>query len=149
MKTDIKNLLNEAIKNTESAYAPYSKYKVGAALLSKSGKVYSGANIENASFGATVCAERVAFLKAVSEGEKSFSALALCGKKIKADTEKEYRNKKEEYVIDQDCTPCGICRQTMAEFCNEDFKIYVPQSENEFKEYTLKELFLNGFKIKK
>lgn len=98
-----------AKKARERAYAPYSGFMVGAALLAKSGKVYEGANIENASYSATVCAERNAFAAAVLAGEKEFSAIAVAG------------GKRED--LEPSVAPCGICRQVMAEFCKGDFKI--------------------------
>ncbi|MBO7364440.1 MAG: cytidine deaminase [Lachnospiraceae bacterium] len=91
------------------AYAPYSGFRVGAALLSSSGKVYTGCNIENASYSPTVCAERTAFFKAVSEGERAFVKMAVCGGK--------------DGVITGACPPCGVCRQVMAEFCDGGFGI--------------------------
>jgi cytidine deaminase len=91
------------------AYVPYSGYKVGAALLCADGTVYQGCNIENAAYGPTNCAERTAFFKAVSEGEREFAAIAVAG------------GRKGEQP--SDCTPCGICRQVLAEFCPPDFKV--------------------------
>lgn len=91
-------LISEATKVREQAYAPYSQYKVGAAVLGKSGKIYTGCNVENASYGAAICAERSAVVKAVSEGERSFAALAVV-------TDGE-----------QPGAPCGICRQFLSEF---------------------------------
>ena len=117
-----KELCKEAVKAMENAYAPYSKFKVGAALLTKSGKVYTGCNIENASFTPTVCAERTAVFKAVSEGEREFEMLAVTA------------------------SPCGLCRQVLAEFCSEDFKIIVV-SDGGYTEYTLGELLPHGFKL--
>lgn len=129
---DIKELIIKAIRARENAYAPYSKYKVGAALLANSGKVYTGCNIENSSYSATVCAERTAFLKAVSEGEKDFLKIALvCG----------YDDKLAW------CTPCGTCLQVMAEFCEEDFEIITAVSDTEYKIYKLKDLLPNAFSL--
>lgn len=93
----------------DHAYVPYSGYKVGAALLCADGKVYSGCNIENASYTPTVCAERTAIFKAVSEGEREFSLLAVCGGK--------------DGVISGGVPPCGVCRQVMAEFFSPDMPI--------------------------
>ncbi len=93
-----------------SAYAPYSSTTVGAALLTKNGKIYTGANIENSSYGATICAERVAIHTAVNAGERDFSAIAIAG----GDTDN---------LAKGDFVPCGICRQVMAEFCGADFVI--------------------------
>ena len=98
-----------AVQARERAYAPYSGYAVGAALLTKDGKVYEGVNIENASFGATNCAERTAIFSAVAKGEREFAAIAVAG------------GRKGEQP--SDCTPCGICRQVLAEFCPPDFKV--------------------------
>lgn len=98
-----------AVRARERAYAPYSGYAVGAALLTKDGKVYEGVNIENASFGATNCAERTAIFSAVANGEREFEAIAVAG------------GRKGEQP--SNCTPCGICRQVLAEFCPPDFKV--------------------------
>lgn len=108
-------LIEQAKTAMEKAYAPYSGFKVGAALLSKDGSVYTGCNVENAAYSPTLCAERVAFGKAVSEGQRDFVAMAVCGGK--------------NGVIAGPCTPCGVCRQVMAEFCKKDFQIYVATAE--------------------
>lgn len=122
-----------AIKSMKNAYSPYSGYKVGAALLCGNGKVYTGCNIENASYGATVCAERTAIFKAVSDEERDFSMLAVAG-----GTDKEISDK---------FLPCGICRQVMAEFCKLDFTVLVVTGENSYKEFTLSELLPNAFSL--
>lgn len=127
-----RKLVQQALEARKYAYAPYSGYSVGAALLAADGNIYSGGNIENASFGATNCAERTAFFKAVSEGEREFSAIAIAGGKTGEDP--------VEYAY-----PCGICRQVMQEFCREDFLIYVVKSEADYQRYTLKELLPLGF----
>ena len=114
------------------SYTPYSHFNVGAALLSADGKIYTGCNIENASYTPTNCAERTAFFKAVSEGVRDFTAIAIAGGKEDA-TELDY------------CPPCGVCRQVMSEFCKDDFKIYLVKSETEYKEYTLTELVPERF----
>ena len=114
------------------AYAPYSGYTVGAALLTADGLRYLGGNNENASYGATICAERTAFFKAVSEGEREFTAIAIAGG-ISGEAPVEY------------AYPCGICRQVMQEFCRDDFVIYVVNSEQDYQRYTLKELLPFGF----
>ncbi|MBQ7380700.1 MAG: cytidine deaminase [Clostridia bacterium] len=114
----------------EKAYSPYSDFKVGAALLTKSGKVYLGCNIENASFTPTVCAERVAFFEAVKNGETDFEAIAIVGGKAGERPSA--------------CAPCGVCRQVMAEFCQKDFRILLGTKEN-FKAYTFGELFPLSF----
>ncbi len=119
-----------AMQARENAYAPYSNFRVGAALLTESGKTYTGCNIENSSYGETVCAERTAFFKAVSEGEKNFSKIAIVGGKDGENTVISY--------------PCGACRQVMSEFCSEDFKIIL-KDENEIKEYTLREILPFSF----
>lgn len=127
MKDDI--LL--AIKATDNCYNPYSKFYVGACLITKSGKRYLGCNIENKSFTPTICAERTAFFKAISEGEKEFDKIIIVGGKNK--------------VFDNYCPPCGVCRQVMKEFCNKDFKIILAKDNNEYLEYTLDSLLPNSF----
>ena len=127
-----KVLIQKALEARALAYVPYSGYSVGAALLTAEGKQYLGGNIENASYGATNCAERTAFFKAVSEGEREFAAIAIAGGKAgEAPVEYAY--------------PCGICRQVMQEFCREDFVIYVVKNTQDYKSYTLKELLPFGF----
>ena len=120
-------LAKGAMKN---AYAPYSHCKVGAALLAKSGKVYLGCNIENASFSPTICAERSAFASAVSAGEREFCAIAVCGGK--------------EGVIEEPFYPCGVCRQVMREFCSDDFPVYVIKNDGIIS-LTLKDLLPHSF----
>lgn len=122
-----------AIGALENSYAPYSKCNVGVALLCKNGKVYTGCNVENASYSATVCAERTAFLKAISDGERDFEAIAIIAKKD---------------GVSKTFYPCGICRQFMSEFCSPDFKIYVMTDFDVIEEYTLKELLPNSFDLK-
>ena len=120
-------LLNAALSARERAYAPYSKFLVGAAVLAKSGKIYTGCNIENASYGLTVCAERNALFSAVGAGEREFTALCVVG-----DTEAPI-------------SPCGACRQVMAEFkvpC-----IILANLKGDVKEYTLEELLPYGFSL--
>lgn len=112
------------------AYSPYSGYKVGAALLCKDGSVYTGCNVENASFSATNCAERTAFFKAVSEGKREFFAIAICGGK--------------DGVIQDLFPPCGVCRQVMREFCEDEFEIHLLTKEG-IETYTLKELLPVSF----
>lgn len=131
-ETEEKVLVRQALEARKLAYAPYSGYTVGAALLTADGHPYLGGNIENASYGATNCAERTAFFKAVSEGEREFAAIAIAGGR---DGEAPV-----EYAY-----PCGICRQVMQEFCRDDFVIYVVKSEREYQSYTLKELLPFGF----
>lgn len=130
---DSKQLLMEAKKAREKAYAPYSHHKVGAALLTKSGKVYHGCNIENAGFTPTVCAERTAFFKAVYDGEREFSKIAVVGA---IDDDK----------VDNLCAPCGVCRQVMMEFCDpESFVIVMANGEDKIVEILLKDLLPYGF----
>ncbi len=126
-------LIKLAFKGREASYCPYSNYAVGAALLTASGKVYIGCNIENAAFTPGNCAERTAFFKAVSEGERHFSKIAIVGGPVgKAVT---------DYAF-----PCGVCRQVMQEFCNpETFEIVTGIDENTFKKMTLKEMLPCGF----
>lgn len=104
-----KELIQMALEARTHAYAPYSDFRVGAALLGKSGKIYTGCNIENASYSATNCAERTALFKAISEGEREFTAIAIVGGKGES--------------IAQICSPCGVCRQVLAEFCPNDIRI--------------------------
>lgn len=127
-----KRLLDKAKEMLSFSYAPYSHFKVGAALLGKSGTVYGGCNIENASYTPTVCAERAAFFKAVSGGEKAFEGIAIVGG--------------PEGVIRDFCPPCGVCRQVMAEFGRPDeFRVLLENAEGEIKEFTLAELLPLGF----
>ena len=130
-----KELIRQAKKAMEFAYAPYSGYKVGAALLTKAGKVYLGCNIENAAYGPTNCAERTAIFKAVSEGEREFSCIAVVGGK--------------DGVVEDVFPPCGICRQVMQEFCEPDFMIYMGRGDDSFEAVRLEELLPFGFSAKK
>ena len=123
-------LASLAMDAMEKAYSPYSGYKVGAALLCKDGSVYTGCNVENASFSATNCAERTAFFKAVSEGKREFSAIAICGGK--------------DGVIEGLFPPCGVCRQVMREFCDDNFEIHLLAKEG-IETYTLGELLPVSF----
>ena len=130
--TDIK-LLEEAKKARLMAYAPYSKFKVGAALLTKSGKVYHGCNIENAAYTPTNCAERTAFFKAVSEGETEFEKIAVVGAM-------------EGREADDICSPCGVGRQVMMEFCNpKTFKIILANGKGNILVSSLDEILPYGF----
>ena len=132
---DAKLLIEKAFEAQKFAYTPYSNFNVGAALLGDNGKIYLGCNIENAAFSPTNCAERTALFKAVSEGQKKFTAIAIVG------------NKKDVKQGDGDyCAPCGVCRQVMAEFCDhKNFKIYMAKSVDDYKEFTLEELLPLGF----
>lgn len=130
---DDKELVKLAIEARAFSYSPYSHFAVGAALLSKNGKVYTGCNIENAGYSATNCAERTAFFKAVSEGTYGFEKIAIVGG-----------------PAGQPCTswtaPCGVCRQVMMEFCDyETFRIILGREDQENRVYTLKELMPEGF----
>ncbi len=111
----ISELIEKALEAREKAYAPYSKFKVGAAVLTAGGKIYTGCNVENASYPVGICAERVAMSKAVADGEREFTVIAIVGSG-------------ENY-----CMPCGMCRQFMAEFCKEDFEIIVAKSVDDYK----------------
>lgn len=128
---DEKELCKAAIDAMKNAYVPYSGYKVGAALLTDSKKIYSGCNIENAAYSPTVCAERVAFFNAISSGERKFDAIAVVGGK--------------DGVISGAFPPCGVCRQVMAEFCSPDFAILVVTGTDSYKKYSLKELLPEAF----
>lgn len=125
MKTE--QLIQEAIVARKQAYVPYSKFAVGAALLTEDGKVYHGCNIENAAYSMANCAERTAFFKAVSEGVKNFIMLAVV-----ADTERP-------------CSPCGACRQVMAEFCPSDMKVFLTNLKGDITETTVGELLPGAF----
>lgn len=126
-------LLSEAKEARNKAYAPYSNHKVGAALLTKSGKVYHGCNIENAGFTPTVCAERTAFFKAIYDGERDFEKIAVVGG---IGDEK----------ADQLCAPCGVCRQVMMEFCDPNaFRIVMANGKGACVELLLKDLLPYGF----
>lgn len=128
----IHQLIETALKQRDFSYAPYSGFKVGAALLAKNGTVYTGCNIENAAYTPTNCAERTAFFKAVSEGVKEFDAICVVGGK---------GEKLTSYAA-----PCGVCRQVMMEFCNpETFEIIVAISPEQYEIRTLKEFLPMGF----
>lgn len=117
-----------------NSYSPYSRFSVGAALLCADGGIYTGANIENSSYSATVCAERTAFFKAVSGGEREFKMIAIVAS--------------EEGTI-KSAAPCGVCRQVMAEFCDSDFKILIVTDQDSYEEYTLGELLPQAFSLSK
>ncbi|MDF2523936.1 MAG: cytidine deaminase [Clostridiales bacterium] len=122
-----KDLVKCASQAKQNSYSPYSKFRVGAAILTSNDKLYTGANIENASFGATCCAERTAIFKAVSEGETKIKAVAIA-------------SDEEEYIY-----PCGICRQVLAEFCDKDTKVLCSNKKGEFVTYSLEELLPKAF----
>ncbi|MDH7490027.1 MAG: cytidine deaminase [Anaerolineae bacterium] len=121
---DDKDLVRAALEAREKAYAPYSEYRVGAALITRSGRVYTGANVENASYGLSVCAERVAAFKAVSEGDREFEAIAV--------------------ATGNGVLPCGACRQVLAEF-GPDMRVIVADSEGNMRTYRLSELLPGRF----
>ena len=115
------------------AYAPYSGFKVGAALLCADGTVYQGCNIENAAYGPTNCAERTAFFKAVYDGQRDFVSIAVCGGK--------------NGVITGAFPPCGVCRQVMREFCREDFAVYIAGPKGQYQIRTLAQLLPDSFSL--
>ena len=119
-----------AVEAREMAYAPSSHFRVGAALLGKSGKVYKGCNVENAAYSPTNCAERTAVFKAVSEGEREFVAIAIVGGM--------------DEVISDFCAPCGVCRQVLAEFCDKNFRLVLGNPDN-VKVYTFEEILPFAF----
>lgn len=130
-----KNLIIEAMNARKKAYAPYSKFKVGSALLTLDEKIYSGFNIECSAYSVCNCAERTALFRAVFDGYKKFKAVAVVGGK---------ENEKE--VLTSYCPPCGMCRQALREFCNpENFKVILAKSEDDFKIFTLEELLPESF----
>ncbi len=129
----INELVSAAIKVRQNAYAPYSFFYVGAALMTDSGKIYLGTNVENASYPVGLCAERSAFACAVSAGERCFSAIAIAGGKI------------SEYPLKSYCSPCGMCRQFMSEFCDDDFMIILAKSSEDYNIYKLSELLPYSF----
>ena len=126
-------LVREALLGLSRSYAPYSHFHVSAALLCGDGSIYTGNNIENAAYSATVCAERCAFFKAVSEGKREFAAIAICGGKD---------GEAEDY-----CPPCGVCRQVLLEFCDPDFEIILAVNREHYQVYTLDELVPAGFRL--
>lgn len=132
-KEMVEHLIEKAMQARELSYSPYSGYQVGAALLTEDGKIFTGCNIENAAYSPTNCAERTAFFKAVSEGEKNFSAIAIVG------------GPRDEEIT-QYAYPCGVCRQVMMEFCDpKTFRIIVAKSKSEYEIRTLQEFLPNGF----
>ncbi len=148
-----KTLIEQALTVAKSAYAPYSHYHVGAALLSETGQIFTGCNIENATYGATNCAERTAFFKAVSEGHRAFQMIAVVGGPAERIMAEEAVDAKKASEDSDDCAgqfsdyayPCGICRQVMKEFCKEDFVILVAKSTEDYKRFTLGELLPHAF----
>jgi cytidine deaminase len=131
-KTDIPKLARAALAAAGCAYAPYSHFCVGAALLCDDQSIYTGCNVENAAYPATICAERTAISKAVSDGKTRFSAIAITG---------ALQGEKPQF-----CPPCGTCRQVMAEFCvPAEFLIILVRSERDYRVYTLDDLFPLSF----
>lgn len=125
-------MIRKAFGMLSFSYVPYSHFHVGAALLSADGRIFTGCNIENASFTPTICAERTAFFKAVSEGVRDFKAICIVGGR--------------EGVVTDYCPPCGVCRQVMMEFCDpETFEIKLAKSTTDYKVYKLKEIMPLGF----
>jgi len=123
-------LISMAVEAMSKAYSPYSGFQVGAALLCSDGTVYTGCNIENAAYSPTNCAERTAIFKAVSEGRRDFTAIAVCGGK--------------NGIITNLCTPCGVCRQVLREFCKDVFPVYLADKDG-FKALTLGDLLPYSF----
>lgn len=125
-------LISAALDARENAYAPYSNFFVGAAIETEDGRIYTGCNIESASFSGTICAERVALTKAVSEGVTKFSAIAIVGGG-------------EDGITDY-CAPCGICRQLLAEFCDDDMTVILARDLDDYEITTLGELLPRAFR---
>lgn len=129
---DNRQLIQTAIDNISRSYVPYSHFHVSAALLCQDGTVYTGNNIENAAYSATVCAERSAFFRALNEGKRGFEAIVICGGR--------------DGEITDYCAPCGVCRQVMREFCSpEEFRIILAKSVDDYQEFSLEELLPMGF----
>ena len=126
-------LISKALEARKFSYSPYSGFSVGAALICDDGSVYAGCNIENSSFSPTICAERTAIFKAVSEGKKNFLKIAVVGADSENETPVNY------------CPPCGVCRQVMREFCGNDFEIIIAKSCDDYKVKKLSELLPESF----
>jgi cytidine deaminase len=131
MNSDCTELAKAALSAKEMSYSPYSNFRVGAALLTKSGKVYTGCNIESAAYSPTNCAERTALFKAVSEGEREFAAIAIAGAP---------KDGKPQY-----CYPCGVCRQMLKEFFSDDCEVIIVKSPDDFKVHKFGEILPYGF----
>lgn len=127
----MEQLIMRALEARKYSYSPYSGFRVGAALETMEGDIYTGCNIENAAYTPTNCAERTAFFKAISEGKRNFRRIVIVG---------GYEEEPENY-----CAPCGVCRQVMREFCQEDFAVILARTATDYKEYTLEQLFPEGF----
>mgnify|MGYP000512737637 FL=1 len=126
-------LISHALNARKQSYSPYSHFQVGAALLSKNGKLYTGCNIENAAYTPSNCAERTAFFKAVSEGVREFSSIAIVGGPQGADSL-------------QLCAPCGVCRQVMMEFCDpKSFEVILAKDPEHYEVFTLEQILPMGF----
>ena len=134
-KKQIETLIDTALEQRSLAYAPYSGYRVGAALLASDGKIYTGCNIENAAYTPTICAERTAFFKAVSEGVRDFEAICIAGGS--GETPAGYS------------APCGVCRQVMREFCGDDFMIHMVTGTDSFESCTMADLLPHSFSATK
>ena len=131
----VEELIRKALEARKNSYTPYSHFQVGAALLTESGQIYTGCNIENAAYGPTVCAERCAIFKAVSEGERSLKAIAIAG-----------GSENETDILSGYAFPCGVCRQVMREFAKDaSFKVIVARSTAEYQIFSLEELLPNSF----
>lgn len=131
---DYSEIIRAALEMRETSYCNYSSFAVGAGLLTKDGEIYKGCNIENGAFSPTICAERVAIFKAVSEGVRDFDAIAIAGG-VAGEAPSDY------------CPPCGVCRQVMTEFCDGDFKVILVKSESEYKIFTLSEIMPLAFNL--
>lgn len=132
------DLISKAIEMTERSYVPYSHFHVGAALLDKNGKIWTGCNIENAAYGPSNCAERTAVFKAVSEGVRDFEAIAIVGGP---------EDEAGKVQIQDFCPPCGVCRQVLSEFCGKDFKIILANGKGQQKVFTLGQLLPESFSL--
>lgn len=132
-ENDEMQLVQKATEAMKSSYAPYSRFNVGASLLTDEGEVFCGCNIENAAFGCTNCAERSAVFKAVSEGKRAFQAIAIVGG--------------HEGKVDGFCPPCGMCRQVLSEFCSKDFRVILADGTGRHKTMTLGELLPESFSL--
>lgn len=129
---DRQQLIRIALENMKNSYAPYSNFNVSAAVVMGSGKIYNGVNVENSSYGATICAERTAITHAIASGEKKILGIAIVGGM-------------NQNVSDY-CAPCGVCRQVMREFCNpKDMHVIIAKSETDYKDFTLEELLPESF----
>ena len=133
---EIKDQIKEAFFARKSAYAPYSGFFVGAAILTRDGRVFRGCNVENASYGATMCAERTAVYAAVVAGFRDFERIVIVGGPEEGDE-----------ALSTYAYPCGMCRQVLSEFCGPDFSVVVARSTSDYKEFTLEELLPAGFTL--